>query len=56
MKIIFECFGFIKEVYYVEQTPTELIEKDFKVIRLWETDIKNDPSIVLRSISPYIYS
>jgi len=29
MKIIFECFGFTKETYYVEQTPKELIEQDF---------------------------
>jgi very-short-patch-repair endonuclease len=28
----------------------------YKVIRLWESDIKKDPSIILRSISSYIYS
>lgn len=30
MKIIFKCFDFTKEVYYVEQTPEELIQKDFE--------------------------
>lgn len=30
MKIIFKCCGIEKEVYYVEQTPIELIEQDLK--------------------------
>lgn len=31
------------------------LKRGIKVIRLWESDIKKDPSIVIRTISPYIY-
>ena len=31
------------------------LKRGIKVIRLWESCIKKDPTIVLRSISPYIY-
>jgi len=31
------------------------LKRGIKVIRLWESCIKKDPTIILRSISPYIY-
>jgi very-short-patch-repair endonuclease len=31
------------------------LKRGIKVIRLWESDIKKDPSIVLRTIRPHIY-
>ena len=30
-------------------------KRGIKIIRLWESNIKKDPSIILRSLSPYIY-
>ena len=32
------------------------LKRGIKVIRLWESDIKKDPSIVIRTIRPYIYT
>jgi very-short-patch-repair endonuclease/DNA-directed RNA polymerase subunit RPC12/RpoP len=31
-------------------------KRGIKVIRLWESDIKKDPSIVIRTLNPYIYT
>ena len=32
------------------------LKRGIKVIRLWESDIKKDPSIVMRTLNPYIYT
>lgn len=30
-------------------------KRGIKVIRLWESDIKKDPSIIIRTLTPHIY-